>query len=63
MLEKIEENQLNPVNQCSEETLLYQLVSGLHASINMHISANYFDQDTNTTSANHAMYFSALGKY
>ena len=41
MIEKLKN--LDMSNTCSEETLLYQLISGLHASINMHVSKNYFD--------------------
>lgn len=28
-------------NTCTEETLLYQLVSGMHTSVNMHVSTHY----------------------
>ena len=48
---------------CNEETLLYQAVSGLHASINMHIASNYFDSETNTTYMNHSMYLNTLGTH
>lgn len=32
---------------CSEETLLFHLISGLHTSINMHVATNFFDLATN----------------
>jgi hypothetical protein len=41
MIEKLQE--LDVSNTCSEETLLYQLISGMHASVNMHVSKNFFD--------------------
>lgn len=44
MIEKLQSLDLS--NTCSEETLLYQLISGLHASVNMHVSKNFFDQKT-----------------
>lgn len=48
---------------CREDTLLYQLISGLHASINMHVSARYPDMDTNEFSMNHTKYYEGLGMY
>ena len=48
---------------CNEETLLYQAVSGLHASINMHIASNYFDSEKNTSYKNHSMYINSLGTH
>lgn len=50
-------------NTCSEETLLYQLVSGLHSSINMHVSKNYYDPETNSTLVNYHRYLNAIGRY
>jgi ERO1-like protein alpha len=35
---------VNASTTCSDHTLLFQLVSGLHTSINMHVAMNYFDQ-------------------
>lgn len=43
LLEKLTELNLNPHQTCSEETLLYQAVSGLHSSVNTHISHQYVD--------------------
>lgn len=51
-------------NTCTEETLLYQLVSGMHASVNMHVSTHYQDlKGNNDTYPNHAMYYESLGKH
>lgn len=61
MLEKMEG--INTNDTCTEETLLYQLVSGLHASINMHVSTNYMDFRLNTTYANHEMYLNSIGAH
>ena len=45
-------------NTCTEETLLYQLVSGFHTSINMHVSTHYSENSKNSsnTSPNHERY-------
>eukprot|EP00347_Sterkiella_histriomuscorum_P022963 403336472 len=59
MIEKLQS--LDMSNTCSEETLLYQLISGFHASVNMHVSKNFFDQKTHSFSPNHAMYLNSLG--
>lgn len=49
---------------CTEETLLYQLVSGLHTSINMHVSTNYADlKDHNSSYPNHTMYVKSIGQH
>jgi hypothetical protein len=37
---------------CTDNTLLFQLVSGLHTSINMHVATNYVDMQKNVTSPN-----------
>lgn len=46
LLDEIKRKGFDPAEQCSEETLLYQAVSGLHASVNIHVSHNYHDSDT-----------------
>jgi Endoplasmic Reticulum Oxidoreductin 1 (ERO1) len=50
-------------NTCTEETLLYQLVSGLHTSINMHVSTNYMEANKNESTPNHEMYYRSIGAY
>ncbi len=62
MLEKIWSKGISAQETCSEETLLYQLVSGLHASVNMHISTHYVDDDLREF-ANHSMYLNGLGRH
>ncbi len=59
MLEKLQN--LDVKNTCSEETMLFQLISGLHASINMHVSKNFFDLKTLEEKPNHAMYLNSIG--
>ena len=54
---------VNPLELCTEDTLLYHIISGLHSSVNMHISANYYDMESNKTYANHSMFYEKLGKY
>ena len=61
MLEKIQQVPtvfgLSALDVCTEDTLLYHIISGLHASVNMHIAANYYDMESNKTYANHTMYY------
>mmetsp|Transcript_17641 Transcript_17641/g.29800 ORF Transcript_17641/g.29800 Transcript_17641/m.29800 type:complete len:145 (+) Transcript_17641:286-720(+) len=38
MMDKFQQFGLDPQETCREETILYQAVSGLHASVNTHIS-------------------------
>jgi len=45
MMDEID--QFNPKENCRAETLLFQAVSGLHASVNMHVSSRYVDLKTN----------------
>ena len=61
MLERVHNFGLNVKEQCREETLLYQAISGLHTSINMHVAANDYDQESNTTFMNHTRYFHSIG--
>lgn len=61
MLERIKN--IDTTTTCSEETLLYQLVSGLHTSINMHVSKNFFDQLTNSQGPNYQMFLKTIGKF
>jgi ERO1-like protein alpha len=61
MLDRVNSKGLNAEEICSEETLLYHLISGLHTSVNMHVSSNYMDVDKNNTYANHDMYYEKIG--
>lgn len=64
MLERVKQFGLNLQEQCREETLLYQAISGLHASINMHVAANYYEQDRGDLPfMNHTLYYHGLGKH
>jgi len=47
--------QLANQGECSEQTLLYQLVSGLHASINTHIADGF--EDTSGQQTHNLTYF------
>lgn len=51
----------NLADTCQSETLLYQLVSGLHASISLHVASRYYDMDTDEFSWNHGMFYNAVG--
>lgn len=62
-MEEIKRKGFDPTEQCSDETLLYQAVSGLHASVNIHISHNYHDSETNQTYPNHTMYLEKIGAH
>lgn len=61
MLDKL--NGVNPFEVCSDETLLYQAVSGLHASVNMHVATNYIDAEKNISYPNHDMYLNSIGNH
>jgi len=54
---------VDPLELCTEDTLLYHIISGLHSSVNMHVSARYYDMDSNTTYANHQMFYEKLGQF
>ena len=45
MLDRAHKLGLNPQDICSEETLLYHVISGIHTSVNMHISTFYYDME------------------
>lgn len=47
--------QLTNQGECSEQTLLYQLISGLHASINTHIADGF--EDTSGQQTHNLTYF------
>ena len=57
MIDRCEKLPHNYHEKCSEETLLFQMISGLHASINMHVAYNFFDYKTNRKSQNPKMFF------
>lgn len=62
-LDRIYSEGLDPNEVCSEETLLYQVVSGLHTSVNMHVSNNYRGVDTNVSEPNHEMFLDKIGRH
>eukprot|EP00349_Pseudokeronopsis_sp_Brazil_P010224 CAMPEP_0202976738 /NCGR_PEP_ID=MMETSP1396-20130829/80097_1 /ASSEMBLY_ACC=CAM_ASM_000872 /TAXON_ID= /ORGANISM="Pseudokeronopsis sp., Strain Brazil" /LENGTH=81 /DNA_ID=CAMNT_0049714591 /DNA_START=1 /DNA_END=243 /DNA_ORIENTATION=+ len=43
LLNRILEKGIDKESVCSEETLLFQLISGLHSSINLHVAHKFFD--------------------
>lgn len=45
----------NKNNTCYEESIFYKVISGLHTNINIHLSANNYDANTNTTYLNKSM--------
>eukprot|EP00834_Sanchytrium_tribonematis_P005471 NODE_332_length_9388_cov_1.370008.p4 type:complete len:282 gc:universal NODE_332_length_9388_cov_1.370008:882-37(-) len=48
---------------CKETMLFYQLISGLHTSISMHVCGEYFDDKDETFKANSTCYTDRIGKY
>lgn len=50
---------------CSDHTLLFQLVSGLHTSINMHVAMNFVDVDrgNETTVPNYQLFLKMVGQH
>lgn len=64
-MEKLEG--IDTSNTCTEETLLYQLVSGLHTSINMHVNTNFIDfvlnKDNTKPTPNLQRFVQSIGKH
>lgn len=60
LIEKIKD--VDFTNTCTEETLLYQLVSGLHTSINMHVASNYKETANGKLEANYEMFLKNHGQ-
>jgi len=48
---------------CSESTLLYLLMSGLHTSINTHISNNFFKEDSDEPYKNSEYFMERVGNH
>lgn len=48
---------------CKETVLFYELISGLHTSISMHICGEYFDEETQTFTANTTCYEQRIGHH
>jgi ERO1-like protein alpha len=48
---------------CSEETILFQFISGLHASVNTHITHNFYDMESDTVYMNYPMYVQKVGAH
>lgn len=48
---------------CSEATLLYQMMSGLHSSINTHISAGFEDPFTRKFITNTTYFYGRVGEH
>ena len=47
--------------ECSEETLLYQIISGIHGSINMHVSHNFHETEDSESRMNHQLFLNMIG--
>lgn len=63
LMDRFIDKNLNPHETCSEETLLYQAVSGLHASVNTHIAHQYLDIPLNITYPNVKMFEQQVGAH
>jgi hypothetical protein len=49
--------------QCTESTLLYHLMSGLHTSINTHVSANFYRLDSEEPYKNMTYFLERVGNH
>lgn len=56
-----EENCFGEEATCSEHQLLYRLVSGVHANVNMHISHYFSDLGSDEVYQNYDMYYERVG--
>jgi ERO1-like protein alpha len=63
MMDRFDKIEFELFETCSEETLLYQLISGVHASVNIHINNHYSEFNLNGTARNHTRYYHSIGKY
>jgi len=54
---------LDSAESCTEATLLYHVVSGLHASVNTHISEGFEDLDTGELTSNKTYWLQSVGNY
>ena len=54
---------LEQADSCTEETLLYYLVSGLHASVNTHISTGFIDPVTQEQTSNQTYFLEKVGNH
>lgn len=54
---------LDSAESCTEATLLYHVVSGLHASVNTHISEGFEDLDTGELTGNKTYWLQSVGNY
>jgi lantibiotic modifying enzyme len=49
--------------ECKEDHILYRLISGVHANINMHITHFDFDTDGQSSPPDYKRYFETVGKH
>lgn len=54
---------LDSEKECSEQTLLYKMVSGLHTSINSHISVGFEDPKTGLQTLNRTYFYHRIGHH
>lgn len=50
-------------NKCEERQVFYRIVSGLHASISVHLAYEWFNQRTNNWEANFDIFHERVGKH
>ncbi len=61
MIEKLKNVDVSKT--CSEQTILFQLISGLHTSINMHVAMNFIDALRNETNPNFPLFLKTIGYF
>ena len=61
LIERIKD--IDTSKNCTEETLLYQLISGLHASINIHVATHFYNANLNLSSPNYDFFAKTIGKF
>lgn len=50
-------------NKCEEKQMFYRIVSGLHASISVHLAYEWFNQKTNSWESNFDIFHERVGKH
>lgn len=49
--------------QCKEDHILYKLISGIHANVNMHITHFNYDEEGNPIDSDYDRYYETVGKH
>lgn len=57
------ENCVNFYRQCNNNTMMFQVISGMHTSVSSHLSEYFIDYARNLTAPNPELYFEKVGRF